>query len=128
MILFLRTNSEEAEVGLIADGKPASIKWLAGRALSKDIHKKLEDLLGRQGIDWRDLSGVIYYEGPGSFTGLRIGAAVANALSSELDIPLAQASGEDWIESGAKQLKSAPAKRLAVPNYGRPARITKPRK
>lgn len=128
MILFIRTDSDEAEVGLIANGQPKAIKWKAGRALSQDIHKKLSELLDAHQIGWQDLSGIVYYEGPGSFTGLRIGAAVANALSSELDVPMAQASGEDWIESGAKQLKAVPAKRLAVPNYGRPPRITKPRK
>lgn len=128
MILFIRTESEEAEVGLIVDGQPKAIKWTAGRQLSKDIHNKLKDILDSQGIGWQDLSGIIYYEGPGSFTSLRIGAAVANALASELDIPLAQTAGETWIETGAKQLKSTPAKRLAAPSYGRPPRITKPRK
>jgi tRNA threonylcarbamoyladenosine biosynthesis protein TsaB len=129
MLLFIRTDSGEAEVGLIKDFVISQhIKWQAGRNLSQDIHKKIKDALDKAGMSWLDLTGIIFYEGPGSFTGLRIGAAVANALASELNITISQASGEDWINLGAQKLKNHPNNRFIVPSYGREPHITKPRK
>jgi tRNA threonylcarbamoyladenosine biosynthesis protein TsaB len=40
----------------------------------------IQQLLARGGVKLDDLSGVLLSDGPGSFTGLRVGAAVAKAL------------------------------------------------
>lgn len=129
MQLFFRTDNDEAELGLLKDFTLTQhLKWRAGRNLSKDIHKNIKEVLSKEGINWNDIEGIILYEGPGSFTGLRIGAAVANALANELDIPISQASGNDWIKSGAQKLKAQSKARFVVPNYGREPHITKPRK
>ncbi|MBI2019279.1 hypothetical protein HYS95_01250 [Candidatus Daviesbacteria bacterium] len=37
---------------------------------------------------WRDLEGIEVETGPGSFTGLRVGVSVANALGFALGIPV----------------------------------------
>ena len=52
--------------------------------------------------------------GPGSFTGLRIGASVVNTLAHELDIPIKDHHGN--------------AHQIILPEYGRPANITAPQK
>lgn len=129
MILTIRTDKPQAEVGLYeADKKLEYILWEAGRSLSQSLHEKIEELLGRRGIDYSSLIGVVIYKGPGSFTGLRIGASVANALAGELDIPIAGSSGEDWIVAGIGALKAEPGKRLAVLDYGSEPKTTKPKK
>jgi tRNA threonylcarbamoyl adenosine modification protein YeaZ len=40
----------------------------------------LADLLWRTGLQWSDLSGLVIADGPGSFTGLRIGLATAKGI------------------------------------------------
>ena len=118
MILTVRTDQPEAEVSLY-DGpdKLASESWKAHRELSSSIHKVIKKLLQHVGKDWKDISGIVYYKGPGSFTGLRIGAAVANALAFGAGVPLAATDGENWIEDGIEALANGQSE-PALPEYG----------
>ena len=45
-------------------------------------------MLDLEKMDFKDLDGIEVETGPGSFTGLRVGVSVANALGFELDIPV----------------------------------------
>lgn len=129
VVLILRTDKPEAEVGLYKDGKKLAYeKWQAHRQLSETIHKKIEEILNKSSISLKDVQGIVVFEGPGSFTGLRIGMSVANALASSLDIPIVAKSGDDWQNAGLKSLMAGENSRIALPKYGRSARITKPRK
>ena len=129
MILVLRTDKPEAEIGLFDGSNQVAYEtWQAHRQLAETIHKKINGLLTAQGRTLGDISGIVVYRGPGSFTGLRIGVSVANALAYAQDVPIAAATGEDWIQTGIKELENAPAKRPVVPEYGAPAAVTQPKK
>ncbi len=82
--------------------------------LAEQIFSFIHDKLQENGADWPDISEITFYSGPGSFTGLRIGAAVVNALADELQIPL-------YDHHGAKH-------QIILPDYGRPANISTPKK
>jgi tRNA threonylcarbamoyladenosine biosynthesis protein TsaB len=129
MILVLRTDKPEAELGLY-DGQEqiAYQTWQAHRQLAETIHIKIRDLLKQHKHDLVDITGIVVYQGPGSFTGLRIGMSVANALAYSLDIPVAVGPGDEWIEKGISILLAAPSKRPVVPDYGAHVHTTKPRK
>src|SRR5437870_2193937 len=74
LILVIRTDKEKAELYLYEDQKPLTeIKWQAHRQLAETIHKKLAEILNRLSISIDDVEGVVCFQGPGSFTGLRIG-------------------------------------------------------
>lgn len=45
-------------------------------------------LLTAQGLALKDLTEIEVFEGPGSYTGLRVGASVAQALGFALNIPV----------------------------------------
>lgn len=130
MILAIKTDQPQAELALYgADtNQQGRINWEAHRNLSSDIHKRLDELFAKQNIGYKDLTSVIIYKGPGSFTGLRIGASVANAISSELDIPIAGASGKNWISEAMSLLKKNSSQRTAVLEYGSAPKTTKPKK
>lgn len=129
IILTIKTDQETAETGLFDSQKKLRyINWRAHRELSSTIHKKIEELLDSQKLSWNNIQGIVFYEGPGSFTGLRIGASVTNALAQNLYIPVVQASGEDWINKGINKLLKKQTNVQVYPNYGSPVFVTKPRK
>jgi tRNA threonylcarbamoyladenosine biosynthesis protein TsaB len=51
----------------------------------------IQRLLDRGGMSVQDLTGVVLSDGPGSFTGLRVGAAVAKALAHARGVAFATA-------------------------------------
>ena len=129
IILALRTDKPEAEIALYDDSKLIdSLSWEAHRQLAETIHHKIKDLLSPQGSDWSNIEGIIIYRGPGSFTGLRIGMSVANALASSLQIPIVSESGEVWLEEALAKIINGSNQKVVTPEYGSEPHITKQRK
>ena len=89
-------------------------QWESGRELAEKLLGFIHEKLKENDADWQDISEITLMSGPGSFTGLRIGAAVVNTLAHELDVPL-------YDHHGKKH-------QIIIPDYGRPANITQPRK
>lgn len=130
MIVGLRTDSPDAEVHVFAVGgkKISSHVWHAGRALGKDLLAVIHGQLQAAGADWSDVTGVIVFEGPGSFTGLRIGITVANTLAYVRGVPIIAAKGNEWLHIGIRRLNNNENDQLALPHYGAEAHITQPKK
>lgn len=128
IILSLRTDKPEAEIGVYEDNKLVDhYSWQAHRELAETLHNKIRELLTKNGFEWEDINGLIVYAGPGSFTGLRIGTSVANALAYSLAIPIVATKG-DWIKAGLEKLAKGESDKLALPIYGSPVHTTKPSK
>lgn len=130
MILTIRTDNPEAEIGLYDnDGNQLAYeKWQAHRQLAETIHQKIQDLLIHKSLNLRDATSIVVYEGPGSYTGLRIGVSVANALAYSFNCPLVAVSGPDWQKKGIMLILAGNGKQVALPNYDAPAKTTNPRK
>lgn len=128
LIVTIRTDKPDAEVGLYDNDHQLKYEvWHAHRELSSTIHAKIAELLNSRGKTWRDLEGIVCFKGPGSFTGLRIGLTVANALAYGLSIPIVAAQ-DDWIEQGVARLLRGERDQVALPEYGGEAHITVPKK
>jgi tRNA threonylcarbamoyladenosine biosynthesis protein TsaB len=129
IILTLRTDRPEAEIGLYdGESQISYVTWEAHRKLAETIHQQIETLLKEAGKTWRDVDGVVGFQGPGSFTGLRIGLSVENAVGYSLQAPVVAAQGDDWIKVGIERLMAGERDEVALPFYGRDANITTPRK
>ena len=97
--------------------------WQAHRKLSETIHTTIIQLLEKENLGWHSINGIVFYSGPGSFTGLRIGASVANALSYSLEANLIQSKGVGWIERGIADLQKG-KNEIALPEYGSEPKVT----
>lgn len=133
VILAIRTDKPQAELYLYANGKQlTAVKWQAHRQLANTLHVQLAKILDQSSIFWDDIQGIVCYQGPGSFTGLRIGLSVANALAYAQNVPIVARHGDDWIEKGIKDLLEgnppAGGDKITVPYYNRPAATTPPKK
>jgi tRNA threonylcarbamoyladenosine biosynthesis protein TsaB len=127
-ILTLRTDKPEAEIGVFDAEKPlAYATWQAHRELAETLHAKLEELLEKAGTALDKIQGLVVYQGPGSFTGLRIGLSVANALADSFGVPIVGVAGENWIEQGRQRLYGAENDKLVTPEYGAPPHTTTPK-
>ena len=88
LTLAFDTATEYATSALVDDGELLGERVSRASALLADI-----DALVRQaGAHPRDVAGLAVGIGPGSFTGIRIGLAVARGLALALDIPTAGVS------------------------------------
>ena len=85
MKLYIDTsNSENITVGL--DDK--RVTEVARKEKSQKLLLVIDKLLREAGKNLDDLTEIEVEIGPGSFTGLRVGIAVANALGWSLGIPV----------------------------------------
>ena len=129
LILTIRTDRTESEIGLYDDENRLAYEvWPAHRKLAETIHRKISDVMKAAGVTSADLGGIVIYKGPGSFTGLRIGTAVANALSYSYSAPIIAVGGDNWIYDGISGLLAGRNEHVAVPEYGQPANTTSPKK
>lgn len=89
-ILNIETSTKNCSVSLAKHGKTIIIKEVAEQQYSHSerLHLFIETLIIESGISYKDLGAVALSKGPGSYTGLRIGASTAKGLCFALDIPL----------------------------------------
>jgi tRNA threonylcarbamoyladenosine biosynthesis protein TsaB len=128
-ILTIRTDKPEAEIGLYEGNTQIAYEtWQAHRQLAETIHTKIRELLEGQNMSIHNIGGLALYKGPGSFTGLRIGASVADALAYSLNAPIVSVSGDGWQTEGVKRLLSGEDDKIVQLEYGAPVHITAQKK
>lgn len=131
MILGLKTSFDVTEFFLFDSAeskKPAAHEsWESKRELSEQLLGKLTNFLRDNDLQLDGLTGIVIFSGPGSFTSLRIGHSVVNALADSLGIPVVGAKDPNWQHSALKALKSAKVGAPALPFYGAEAHITRPK-
>jgi tRNA threonylcarbamoyladenosine biosynthesis protein TsaB len=81
MWLALDTATDRASLAIGVSGAVAAEEHISGaRRHAAALLPALDALLRRTGASLDDLEGIALSDGPGSFTGLRVGASVAKAL------------------------------------------------
>ncbi len=86
------------------DGKTVLCKEIAeeGYSHAERLHVFMEEIIQEAGITFQDISAIAVSQGPGSYTGLRIGVSAAKGLCFALGIPLIALDTLQVLASQAK--------------------------
>ncbi len=105
-LLAFDTSTEYLSLALMLEDKISTFDVLAGQSHSQLILPQIQTLLSDASVQLKDLHGIAFGAGPGSFTGVRIAAGVAQGLGFGASLPvagictlqaLAEASGADKV-------------------------------
>ena len=103
-ILNIETATKNCSVALAKDGITILCKEIAeqGYSHAEKLHVFIEEILKETGVAFQDLKAIAVSQGPGSYTGLRIGVSTAKGLCYALEIPLIAI---DTLEVVARQVQ-----------------------
>ena len=104
LILNIETATKNCSVSLSNEGKTIVCKELAEQNFShaEKLHLFIAEVLAENNFKFSDLKAVAVSQGPGSYTGLRIGVSSAKGLCYALGIPLIAI---DTLQLLAKQIQ-----------------------
>ena len=89
-ILNIETATKNCSVAIAQDGITTACQEIATENYShaEKLHVFIASVIAQAGISFKDLSAIAVSQGPGSYTGLRIGVSAAKGLCFALKIPL----------------------------------------
>ncbi|MCX6811307.1 MAG: tRNA (adenosine(37)-N6)-threonylcarbamoyltransferase complex dimerization subunit type 1 TsaB [Candidatus Berkelbacteria bacterium] len=139
-ILTIDTTNPEKTAILLAENLGNKYKmitrktWKAKTHQSEELLPAIDKLLRRKKVKTETLGLIIVCVGPGSFTGIRVGVATANAMAFALEIPVIgiKAKNKD-IEKIAREgfalFKKGKTRKgiIAKPFYDKKPNITTPK-
>ena len=89
MILWINTaDRKKIEVALKKDREVVQTKFAENDFGSQVLLNLITEILKENNLEFKDLKEIEVEKGPGSYTGLKVGASVANALGFSLNIPI----------------------------------------
>lgn len=89
-ILNIETATKNCSVTISKEGKTIICREIAeqGYSHAEKLHVFINELINETEISFSDLTAIAVSQGPGSYTGLRIGVSAAKGLCYALEIPL----------------------------------------
>lgn len=98
MILYIDTSDQKkVKVSLKNNGIVVETLMEENQRGSQVLLPMIDKILKQEKLEFKDLKGVEVEVGPGSFTGIRVGVSVANALGFSLGIPVNGKKIEDKL-------------------------------
>ncbi len=87
-LLALDASTEACSVALLHNGEKTSLDELANRAHTQRILPMIDNLLSQSGLKLNQMDAIVFGQGPGSFTGVRVGAGIVQGLALGADLPV----------------------------------------
>lgn len=89
VVLYIDTTGiREARVAVGVNGKKYEKESVSPALRSQAVLPLIAELMNDAHLKLTDITAITVAEGPGSFTGLRVGLAVANMLGTLLGVPV----------------------------------------
>lgn len=97
--LIIDTSSNKhAIVGLEIDGELDAVKQHIDTRKAQVVIPLFSRLLKKHSLKMSDITNIEVNTGPGSFTGIRVGISIANALSFALQIPINKKAVGEFVD------------------------------
>lgn len=118
-LLAIDTSTEGCSVALLNGSELLHLDEVCPQQHSKRVLPMVQQLLTESGCTLKQLDGIVFGRGPGSFTGVRIGVGVTQGLAFGADLPvygvstLAAMAQAAYRLHGAKQVIAAIDARMA---------------
>jgi tRNA threonylcarbamoyladenosine biosynthesis protein TsaB len=93
------SNNKEIIVGLKMDGKDDIRRQIPDHRKAQVILPLLEKMLKEYKLELKDVTAIEVNQGPGSFTGLRVGITIANTLGFLLKVPVNEKTVGEQVEA-----------------------------
>ena len=106
-LLALDTSTEACSVALWHKGEKTYLDELVQRTHTKRILPMIDELLVNSGINLKQVDALAFGRGPGSFTGVRVGAGIAQGLAFGADLPVIAISNLTAMAQAAFELYQA---------------------
>ena len=106
-LLALDTSTEACSVALWHKGEKTHLDELAQRTHTKRILPMIDELLVNSGINLKQVDALAFGRGPGSFTGVRVGAGIAQGIAFGADLPVIAVSNLTAMAQAAFELYQA---------------------
>jgi tRNA threonylcarbamoyladenosine biosynthesis protein TsaB len=87
-LLLLETSAQVCSVSVVNESKQYHVQSDTVQNHAEVLMRLIQTCTDQAGIQLSDLSAVVLSDGPGSYTGLRIGSSTAKGLCFALNIPL----------------------------------------
>lgn len=101
--LYIDTSSSYLYSGIVCDNKLVEeIKENLGQDLSRVALPKIADMFERQNLNPKDIDKIIVVNGPGSFTGIRVGLTIAKVYAWSLNIPITTITSLEAMKDSCK--------------------------
>ena len=107
-LLAIDTSTESATVAISQGSSIYSLELVGARQHAQNLLPMIQKLMAQHALSWSALQGIVFDQGPGSFTGLRIGCSIAKALAYAHHLPLFGISSMQVIFEQAKALTRPP--------------------
>jgi tRNA threonylcarbamoyladenosine biosynthesis protein TsaB len=113
-ILALDASTEACSCALLRGGITTTRYEVVPRQHTQRLLPMIHELMAESGVQFAQLDAIAYGKGPGSFTGLRIAAGVAQGLAFAAELPVLQISTLAMLALQASYLMDAQANELLV--------------
>ncbi len=87
-LLAIDTSTEACSASLLHDGDTGTRYKIAPRRHAELILPMVRDLLETAGLELQQLDALVFGQGPGAFTGVRIAAGIIQGLAYSHDLPV----------------------------------------
>lgn len=87
-LLAIDTSTDQAGIALATGHEVATRSWPAARAQTTTVLPEIDRLVHAAGLQPGDITGLVVATGPGTFTGLRVGLAIAKGIVAATGVPI----------------------------------------